>query len=275
MLEIPESQTLAKQMTQALKGRRVARVIAGAAPHAFCWYSGDPILYDDMLRGKTAGGTSAYGGMVELQLEDMRLLLNDGACPRFWESAGAAPQKHQLCMLFEDGACLTVTVKMYGGIWVYPEGGNDNPYYLSALKKISPLEDAFDESYFLSLLGEEERQLSAKAFLATGQRVPGLGNGVLQDILFRAGVHPKRKMETLAPEQISAMYHAVKDVLMEMTQKGGRDTERDLYGREGGYHTLLSRKTLSGPCPACGRSIAKAQYMGGAVYFCAGCQPER
>ena len=36
---------------------------------------------------------------------------------------------------------------------------------------------------------------SAKAFLATEQRIPGLGNGCLQDILFRAGLNPRKKLE--------------------------------------------------------------------------------
>jgi formamidopyrimidine-DNA glycosylase len=43
--------------------------------------------------------------------------------------------------------------------------------------------------------------LSAKAFLATEQRIPGLGNGVLQDILFTAGIHPKRKMAAISEEE--------------------------------------------------------------------------
>lgn len=36
-----------------------------------------------------------------------------------------------------------------------------------------------------------------KAFLAAEQRFPGIGNGVLQDILLESGIHPKRKISTL------------------------------------------------------------------------------
>ena len=43
------------------------------------------------------------------------------------------------------------------------------------------------------------RKKSAKALLATDQMIPGLGNGVLQDILYLARVHPKTKIAVLSP----------------------------------------------------------------------------
>ena len=57
-----------------------------------------------------------------------------------------------------------------------------------------------------------------------------------------------------------------------MTDKGGRDTERDLFGKRGGYKTKLSKNTLQNPCPNCGDTIKKEAYLGGAVYYCPTCQ---
>lgn len=68
------------------------------------------------------------------------------------------------------------------------------------------------------------------------------------------------------------MYGAVKNVLRDMTSQGGRDTERDLFGRPGGYNTILSKNTVGTPCPACGTLIKKEAYLGGSIYFCAECQ---
>jgi formamidopyrimidine-DNA glycosylase len=116
--------------------------------------------------------------------------------------------------------------------------------------------------------------MSAKAFLATKQRIPGLGNGVLQDILFNAGIHPKTKIETLSDEKINDLYESVKSTLSEMTKKGSRDTEKDLFGNYGGYTTKLSKKTMGTPCPVCGSSIVRQAYLGGNVYFCPICQKE-
>jgi formamidopyrimidine-DNA glycosylase len=114
--------------------------------------------------------------------------------------------------------------------------------------------------------------LSAKAFLATEQRIPGLGNGVLHDILWTARIHPRRKLATLSDDKMGRMYDAVKSVLPAMAEQGGRDTERDLFGQPGGYKTILSKHTLGTPCPVCGSTIQKATYLGGSIYFCPACQ---
>jgi formamidopyrimidine-DNA glycosylase len=41
----------------------------------------------------------------------------------------------------------------------------------------------------------------------------GLGNGVLQDILFNAGINPKRKMGTLTETEIDGLYRSIIDTL--------------------------------------------------------------
>ena len=52
--------------------------------------------------------------------------------------------------------------------------------------------------YFWSLYPGNHKKLTAKAFLATEQRIPGLGNGVLQDILWDAGIDPRFDMRSLS-----------------------------------------------------------------------------
>ncbi len=98
------------------------------------------------------------------------------------------------------------------------------------------------------LASPEVQKLSAKAALATEQRIPGLGNGVLQDILRQARLLARRTISTLA----------------EMRYPRGRDTEKDLRGILGGYRSVMSAK----PSLACGRTIVKEVIMGGSVYTC-------
>ena len=52
----------------------------------------------------------------------------------------------------------------------------------------------------------------------------------------------------------------------------GRDTEKDLFARPGGYTTILSKKTLWTPCPRCGYELRKGAYLGGTIYYCEHCQ---
>jgi formamidopyrimidine-DNA glycosylase len=141
----------------------------------------------------------------------------------------------------------------------------DYPY---AKEKPSPISEPFDLKYFYSLMDENASRLSTKTLLATEQRIPGLGNGVQQDILRTACLNPKRKVNSLSGSEMKGMFNAVKSVLGSMTAQGGRDTETDLFGNTGGYKTILAKKTLTYPCPECGGKILKATYLGGAVYYC-------
>ena len=273
MIELPESVTLARQLTEAIRGKRIEHVIAGKSPHRFAFFVGEPEHYDALLQGKTVGETHSYGGHVEIEMEDMRLDFNDGVNPRFLAPGQPEPKKHQLYVLFDDGSALAGSVQMYGALSAFRAGENDNPYYLVAREKVSPLEDGFDAEYFQSLLGGVDRKrTSAKAFLATEQRIPGLGNGVLQDILWTARIHPKKKVGDFSGREIAGLYMAVRDVLGDMAEKGGRDTEKDLYGNPGGYRTLLSKNNTAMVCPECGGGIIKEAYLGGSVYYCPVCQ---
>jgi formamidopyrimidine-DNA glycosylase len=273
MIEIPEAESLSRQLTETVSGKRIVGVVAGLSPHKFAWYHGDPKDYDALLCGKTIGTAVAYGGMVEIGIGDAVILFSDGIILKYHTRDEQHPQKHQLLIEFEDATAISASVQMYGGLWCFKEGEFHNPYYETARCKPSPLSDEFDRAYFNRLITSSEVQkLSAKAFLATEQRIPGLGNGVLQDILYKARIHPKRRVETLTDIERENLFHSVKSILKEMTTQGGRDTTRDLFGKPGGYRTRLSQTAVDKSCPACGGMIVKQPYMGGSIYFCDGCQ---
>ncbi len=273
MLELPESYSISKQINQTLKGKLIKNAVANSSPHKFAWYFGDPNNYRFLLTGQIINEAKAVAGQVELYAGDIRILFSDGVNIRYFEKRDKIPVKHQLRIDFEDDSSLVCCVQMYGGLWVYHEGENENPYYLVAKRKPSPLSTDFSKSYFDTMFQEENKKnLSAKAFLATEQRIPGLGNGILQDILFHAKIHPKRKIDTLARDETDGLFDAVKTVINRMAKDGGRDTEKDLFGKNGGYHTILSKNTVGKPCPVCGTLIKKEAYLGGSIYLCEGCQ---
>jgi formamidopyrimidine-DNA glycosylase len=203
----------------------------------------------------------------------MCLLLQDGVRARYYEAGSKLPERHQLLMRFNDDSALVCTVQMYGGMQAYEAGTFDNPYYLAAKEKPHPLTGEFDENYFAVLIRAGGPKLSAKALLATEQRIPGLGNGCLQDILFNARINPQTKMLEMQEGDMFALYDSIKKTLQAMAEGGGRDTEKDLFGKEGGYRTVLSHKTYGKPCPLCGGPILRKSYMGGNIYFCPTCQP--
>jgi formamidopyrimidine-DNA glycosylase len=139
---------------------------------------------------------------------------------------------------------------------------------------IPPLSDGFTPERFDQLLEEypDKTKKGIKGFLVTSKHVHGIGNGYLQDILFRAKIHPARKIPTLSSDERLKLYGAIQDTMAQAIRLGGRDDERDLYDHPGGYARLMSTQTVGKPCPVCGTTIEKISYLGGACYLCPNCQ---
>lgn len=273
MIEIPESTTLAAQASDLLHGKVVAEVRPPSSPHKFAWFNLTPEEYVPMLVGRQVERASGHGAWLDILFDhDIHFAVTDGANVRYYPSADKAPAKYQFMIVFDDYSALVVTIAMYGSIVVF-EGTYDNKYYLGSISKIDPLKDGFDRKYFDGLMAGLAKDMSVKAFLATEQRMPGLGNGVLQDIMFNARINPKRKMSSLTEAEKSTLFESLKETLAVMTSAGGRDTEKDLSGNDGGYRSILSKNTYREPCPVCGAEIVKEAYMGGAIYYCPVCQP--
>ncbi len=273
MIEIPEAIELSKQICENISGKEIINVTAAASPHKFAWYHGEPGGYHDLLSGKLLGAAKGVGSMVEVTAGDAVLLFSEGVSLRFHGTGEKRPEKHQLLVEFEDLSALSASVQMYGGLFCFKAGDFVNKYYDIAKEKPSPISEQFNEAYFDSIISAPENAgLSAKALLATEQRIPGLGNGVLQDVLFNGTIHPKRKVRSFSDSDREKLYKSLKNTLAHMTFKGGRDTERDLFGCSGGYKSVLSKNTVGKPCPVCGELVKKEAYLGGSIYFCPGCQ---
>ena len=276
MIEIPESIVIARQLNETVKGKKIVEVQAAHTPHSFAWYEGEPSEYARGMEGKYIGQATGMGSMVEIELTGdagrYSFVVGDGSNLRYFAPDTKLPERYQTGIMLEDGSHLICTVAMYGSMFLIQPDSYDNYYYLVAKEKPLPGTDDFDYEYFTSLRQELSGKTSVKEFLATHQRIPGLGNGVLQDILLKAGLHPKQKIAALQEADWRRMYEAVISVLEEMTLLGGRDTEKTLFGESGGYRTMLSKKTVNKPCMYCGNMIQKTNYLGGTVYFCPECQ---
>ncbi len=271
MLEFPEVKVMSEQLNNHVVGRQVQRVMPPTKVHKFCWFNGEPGEYGEKLKGSRITGAEGFGIFVEISFDNgYKLCVNDGINLRLVDKENR-PKDFQLLIEFEEGEALVFTVAMYGGIYLH-QGEYDNSYYLASKGALSPFLEVF-KTHYKELFAKSKPSLSLKAFLATEQRFPGIGNGVLQDILFEAGMHPKRKLQTLSEEDKEKVLRSITEVLQKMIQGGGRDTEKDLMGQKGGYKTLMSKNTMALSCPKCGAKIIKEAYLGGSVYYCEYCQP--
>jgi formamidopyrimidine-DNA glycosylase len=272
MIEIPESRTISLQAGKTLTGRRITEIFNATSHHKFAWFSGNPAGYGKLLTGKQVKSVNGHGMFVDIILDESTCItIGEGTNMKYYSRHEKPPEKYQLLIVFDDESFAACNVAMYGGIWAY-KGVFDNSYHQISLNSVSPLDVTFNETFFDNILKNSPKDFSAKALLATEQRIPGVGNGVLQDILFNSGIHPKRKKSTFTDPDKAKLFHSLKATLKKMTDSGGRDTEKDFFGNYGGYTTVLSKNTVKQPCPRCGNMIVKEAYLGGAVYFCPCCQ---
>lgn len=273
MLELPEVLTLSKQANNTLSGKTITQVFNATKPHKFTFYNSDPLEYGKLLIGKTILSSKGYGMFVDFYLSDnVTMNIGDGVIARYYSPGDKIPASYQLLLTFDDNSCLAFSVAMYGFINAYPDGIIDNKYYKLSRESISPLSKDYTEKQFGKLFSEAKKTLTAKALLATEQRIPGVGNGVIQDILFNAQINPRQQILRMSDKKKETLFFSLKDTLSEMAFEGGRNTQTDLYGNNGGYHTILSSKTWKNPCPRCGSIIVKEAYLGGSVYYCPECQ---
>jgi len=276
MIELPEALALAEQMTAALTGRQIVAARANTSPHKFAFYTGDPGTYAERLPGRLVGPARTNGNMILVPLdEDLHLVLGEGGERIFLHRPGAAlPAKHQLWLALDDGSHLTVSIQGWGAVFLLDrEELAAHPY--AGRVALSPLDAAFTEEHLNALLAALPAQdkRSIKAFIVSDPGVWCVGNGCLQDILFRARLHPRTRAVSLDAEQRTALYGAIRHTLEKMVALGGRDSELDLYGNPGRYARILHSGVVGRPCPVCSTAIEKQSFLGGSVYFCPACQP--
>ncbi|MFN2145433.1 MAG: DNA-formamidopyrimidine glycosylase family protein [Anaerolineales bacterium] len=276
MFELPEYLTLAKQINATLQGKTIRRGQLGNSPHKFVWYNRSHEEFESLTKGKVIGEARVMGRFMSIPLEPGYVLLlgECGGKVLYHPPEEKLPPKYHLYLHFEDDSFFTVTTQMWGAMELYETGEEMKREYVRGMAT-TPVEPGFTFEYFDALLDElsEGKARSVKSLLTQEQTIPGLGNAIAQDIMFTARLHPRYPVSKLVPEQRKALYKAIVDTVAEITEKGGRYDESDLYGEPGGYVRLMDKQALKRPCPACGGEVVKIQYLGGACYLCERCQP--
>jgi formamidopyrimidine-DNA glycosylase len=271
MIELPEALTIARQMNDELKGKRIKSSNRGNSTHKFAFYNRKPEEYEEIPAGKTVGQVTGHGNWILASLEPGFVLVLGcmGGRILFHQNEDTLPKKYHLMLRFEDDTYLTVTIHMWGFIQLVEESET-----LNQRRALTPISDEFTYDRFEQLLGnyEEKDRKSIKYFMISGSGISGIGNSYLQDILFRARIHPKRLAADVDDGECRELYDAIRETMKEAIELGGRYDERDLYNNPGRYIRILDSKAKGNPCPECGTPIEKIQYLGGASYFCPDCQ---
>jgi len=96
-----------------------------------------------------------------------------------------------------------------------------------------------------------------KAMLMDQARIAGLGNLLVDEVLFRAGIDPARPANTLSDDEVRALARAISTTLRVLQRRGGSHTGDHMPGREPG-----------GRCPRDGAEMLRRTVGGRTTYSC-------
>jgi formamidopyrimidine-DNA glycosylase len=274
-VELPEAYILAKQMNEALRGRvfksvtlsdyeKLQRIgFVNRNVNDFQWLVGNTVE-DVVSRGNTV--------RVDMDEEVNLLIAPEYGGVVLLSEAGDEPEKSHLRIDF-DGGVLTVRLTSMGLILAVRDRDLDDSYIYRRdfLTGVSPLEDAFTSEWFSETLSRLNRGLK-QVLVGKDAVLVGLSNSAFQDVIFRAGLHPKRKASSLSPVEAESLFNAVKGLVEERLRLGGKNEFVDLHGRRGGYSPRMGPNLGESVCPSCGSKIVGLKHGGGTVYLCPVCQ---
>jgi formamidopyrimidine-DNA glycosylase len=270
--ELPEVETIRRQLAPALEGRRIdgVRVIDSR------WCEpAPPEAIEDALRGREIESVGRRGKYLIVSLEDdvhlvmhLRmtgnlLLTEDRDDPAHLRVAIELDDRRRL---------LFVDVRRFGTGDVVLGGDALDEYFESRLG-VEPLSADFTADALRALA--KGRKQPVKAFLLNQERIAGVGNIYADEALFRAKIHPLRPVGTLRRQQIEALREGVVEALeLGLDSKGASiDDYRHVDGARGSFQDRFLVYSRAGePCVRCGTPIAKLRAAGRGTYICPNCQ---
>jgi len=275
MFELPEYTILSSQINATLKGETVSSAFLGNTAHKFVWYNLSHDEFSKVMQKKMVGESYCKGRWLFVpMLPDYVLVLGEcGGKILHHEKKSKRPSKYHLLIEFSSGTAFSVTTQMWGAMELYKQGQEKERQYIKDMRP-TPVDKDFTQEYFSGLVEEclDSDVKTAKAILTQNQLIPGLGNAIAQDILFNAGLGPKFPLKELTEMDKKTLYEAIIKTVREVIKDKGRYDEYDLFGEVGKYKRKMDKSSVGKSCPRCGGSIEKIQYLGGACYYCPGCQ---
>jgi formamidopyrimidine-DNA glycosylase len=287
MPELPEVETVVRQLEPEVEGHRIERLEVlderWSRPVP-------PGRLEDEVSGSTIERLGRRGKYILMGLDGARtlvmhlrmtgnLILREGEemldpseGRRLYESERSTEERHlRARFALDDGRELWFTdPRRFGEAFLLVDEGLEERFAKLGVEPFSP-------EFTAQALGEMAagRTAPLKSFLLDQSGIAGVGNIYADEALFRAELHPLSPAGSMKPEHLEALRDAVVAALEAGIDAGGSsiDDYRDARGEKGSMQNEFLVHTREGEdCPRCGAPIVRIVVGGRSTYFCPSCQ---
>lgn len=166
-------------------------------------------------------------------------------------------------------------MRKFGRVWLVRDQGDTSIHTVLGKLGPEPLDESFTPQLLSALLCK--RRGALKPLLLDQRFIAGLGNIYVDESLFRAGLHPQRRADTLQEAEIVRLHGAICSVLQQAIDHHGTTFDGVFVrpqGQEGRQQEGLAVYGQTDlPCSACGTPIERIVVGGRGTHFCPHCQP--
>jgi formamidopyrimidine-DNA glycosylase len=278
MPELPEVEIAARNLRAWARGRRIER--AEAEPRAKRIFRPErPGAFVAALSGRRVGEVRRVGKHILLRLEDpagggeaLGLVSHLGMTGKWLRRTGgeAAPSHSRARLHLDDGATLHYRdPRLFGRLRLVPGARFGDVPEVAALGP-DPLEQGIDVARLSA--GLARRRIAVKVALLDQALLPGVGNILASEALFRARVDPRRSARSLSRAEARRLAGAVLDAVKEtIAREEGPEVS---YVEEGAAENPFLVYAREGErCPRCRRALLRRVVQAQrSTFFCPRCQ---
>jgi formamidopyrimidine-DNA glycosylase len=161
------------------------------------------------------------------------------------EQADRRPDWTRFTITFDDGGTLRLFDKRrLGRVRLDPD-----------LTVLGPDAERITPAVFRERVGRGTAPVKAR--LLDQSVLAGVGNLLADEVLWQARVDPRRRVDTLDAEELTALHRSLRTAIRKAI-------------REGGVHTgtIVAHRRTDGHCPRCGAALQRATVGGRTTWFC-------
>jgi formamidopyrimidine-DNA glycosylase len=270
--ELPEVETVVRELRPRLVGRRITTVTASAKPLRRRW---DP-RWASLLKGRRVVSVERRGKWIRIDLDrDLNLVIHLGMTGQLVVVAGqepVAPHTHLIFHLDRGREQVRFRdIRRFGSARVFAAREPVDEFFQES--GLGPEPFQLESQYWRAQLAKTSR--CVKAVLLDQRVVAGVGNIYADEALFEARLHPSLLGRQMHASQAERLRQAIPIVLARAIAKRGSSIRNYVggSGRQGEYQTEFRVYGRTGnSCPRCATPIERVRLAGRSTHFCPKCQ---